>query len=768
MIKAFRLIRNIGCFDSFQGTPDTELAPLTLIYAENGRGKTTLSAILRSLATRDATLIKGRRRIGSEHEPHIVLEVDGKQQAVVFQNDQWSESHDPILIFDDQFVDDNVYSGLSVEAGHRQNLHEVILGSHGVGLARLVDDLTDQIADLNQQLREKQAAIPKEELFGLDVDTFCDLEQVEDVGDKITEIEKKADALKQVDRVRSERFFSKIDLPEIDLPEIERILSQQITDLDQDAVGRVQAHVQKLGDGSERWLAEGVPRIVEVDEPTQDALCPFCGQSVVDVSLVDMYRAYFGEAYRHLQDGITKTQRKYELALGGDALAQCQRAIGAEVKRHDFWKDLASIPDLHIDVESFAGAWSAARDAILDVLSRKKAAPLEAVSASPDHLEAIRQFQQAAQSVEEQIEHLVGANDQIGALKESTQADDADLVDNELRRLKAAKARHSEDTAPLCEEYVAARTAKQQAEENKRQARKDLDTHRRQVFPAYKDRVNHYLQRFGANFRLGDVQPQDRAGRPSTSYHLVIRESEVALAIKSGADLRPCFANALSAGDRSTLALAFFFASADLDREIADKIVVVDDPVSSLDDGRMESTLAEVRRLGGVARQLVVLSHTKAFLCRLHHHAKQEDTASLLVRRVQDDSSALVPWEPSDDKFTEYDRRHTLVRDFLDGTAPSIRQVAQSLRPVMEAYLRVTDPEHCPPGTLLGPYRNHLQNLADAGNPVMSAQKLQELAEITEYANRFHHDTNPAYEAEHISDNELRNFAQRVLTFIQP
>ena len=143
MIKAFRLIRNIGCFDSFQGTPDTELAPLTLIYAENGRGKTTLSAILRSLATRDATLIKGRRRIGSEHEPHIVLEVDGKQQAVVFQNDQWSESHDPILIFDDQFVDDNVYSGLSVEAGHRQNLHEVILGSHGVGLARLVDDFTD-------------------------------------------------------------------------------------------------------------------------------------------------------------------------------------------------------------------------------------------------------------------------------------------------------------------------------------------------------------------------------------------------------------------------------------------------------------------------------------------------------------------------------------------------------------------------------------------------------------------------------------------------
>ena len=55
---------------------------------------------------------------------------------------------------------------------------------------------------------------------------------------------------------------------------------------------------------------------------------------------------------------------------------------------------------------------------------------------------------------------------------------------------------------------------------------------------------------------------------------------------------------------------------------------------------------------------------------------------------------------------------------------------------------------------------------ADNGTPIMDANRLQEVTEITEYANKFHHDTNPAWEAEHISDAELRHFSDRVLSFV--
>jgi len=67
---------------------------------------------------------------------------------------------------------------------------------------------------------------------------------------------------------------------------------------------------------------------------------------------------------------------------------------------------------------------------------------------------------------------------------------------------------------------------------------------------------------------------------------------------------------------------------------------------------------------------------------------------------------------------------------------------------------------------LLGPFRNRLANLVAAGTPVIAAGRLQELGEITEYANKFHHDTNPAWETEHISDAELLDFVNRVLIFV--
>jgi hypothetical protein len=49
MIDRIQLIRNIGQFDSVSARGQIPLKKLTLVYAENGRGKTTVAAVLRSL-----------------------------------------------------------------------------------------------------------------------------------------------------------------------------------------------------------------------------------------------------------------------------------------------------------------------------------------------------------------------------------------------------------------------------------------------------------------------------------------------------------------------------------------------------------------------------------------------------------------------------------------------------------------------------------------------------------------------------------------------
>lgn len=51
MITKLQLLRNIGQFDSVTTGAQIPFVQLVLVYAENGRGKTTLAATIRSLAT---------------------------------------------------------------------------------------------------------------------------------------------------------------------------------------------------------------------------------------------------------------------------------------------------------------------------------------------------------------------------------------------------------------------------------------------------------------------------------------------------------------------------------------------------------------------------------------------------------------------------------------------------------------------------------------------------------------------------------------------
>src|SRR6266545_2403970 len=90
MINRLRLVRNIGKFASVAPGANIALTPLTFVYAENGRGKTTLAAILRSLATGDPIPITERRRLAAQNPPHVVLECSGGPPPEVFQNNAWN------------------------------------------------------------------------------------------------------------------------------------------------------------------------------------------------------------------------------------------------------------------------------------------------------------------------------------------------------------------------------------------------------------------------------------------------------------------------------------------------------------------------------------------------------------------------------------------------------------------------------------------------------------------------------------------------------
>jgi wobble nucleotide-excising tRNase len=293
------------------------------------------------------------------------------------------------------------------------------------------------------------------------------------------------------------------------------------------------------------------------------------------------------------------------------------------------------------------------------------------------------------------------------------------------------------------------------------QARAALDQYRQQIFPAFEAAINDYLRRFGASFRLGEVQSVNNRSGSSASYVVVINQQNVDVTAEAG----PSFRNTLSAGDRNTLALAFFFASLEQDSTLANKIVVIDDPMTSLDDHRTLRTREEIMALALRVRQVIVLSHSKPFLCSLWEQADRNASVALRINRAAVGSEIAV-WDVRSDSISEHDKRHELVRAYMQVANPAReREVAQALRPILESFMRVAYPEQFPPGTLLGPFIGICDQRVGGPSEILSAADIVELRLLLNYANRFHHDTNPAWQTAAINDAELIDFSQRTLIF---
>lgn len=305
MLNRLQLFRNVGLFDTVYPPSNLGLARLTLIYAENGRGKTTLSAILRSLANGTALPIIERPRLGSQHPPHIVINCDGGSSPAIFLNGAWSRSVPTITIFDDTFIDENICSGLVIASEHRQRLHEFILGAQGVALNRALLTAVDDVETHNRVLRAKADAIPPTERGTFSVDAFCALASRDEIDDAIREAERNLAAAQEQDDIKAAQGFTPFSLPQIDVDELSAVLRTQLADLEEAAAQTVQAHLAKIGDGGEAWIAAGMGRVNAAS--LKD--CPFCGQDLRASEIVNHYRGYFSEAYAGLKKEVAERSR---------------------------------------------------------------------------------------------------------------------------------------------------------------------------------------------------------------------------------------------------------------------------------------------------------------------------------------------------------------------------------------------------------------------------------------------------------------------------
>lgn len=765
LLNRLQLFRNIGQFDSVAAGAAITLARLTLAYAENGRGKTTLSAILRSLATGSALPIVERHRLGAANPPHIVIDCDGgPPPAAMFQNGAWNRTVPNMVVFDDTFIDDNICSGLVVEPGHRQRLHDLILGAQGVALSRTLQQIVDEIEEHNRALRLREDAIPSAARGAISIDDFCALQTRDDIDDAIQEAERNLTAAQQQHTIRATEGFEAITLPPFDPGELNALLARELPTLEAAAAAQVQQHLSALGENAETWVADGMNRIPGGEEHVQGKPCPFCAQDLSGSAMIAHYRVYFSAQYDFLKLDVTAAMSDIAAQHGGDAPAAFERVVRKAAERRQFWARFTDVPELTLDTAAVSTAWAAARVAATAALQAKQNAPLERTQLSAAQSDAIAAYERVRQQVIALSTRLHEANVSIALVKEQAAAGNVAALTNDVARLKATKARHAPEVAPVCAAYLAEKAAKTATEQRRDDARSALNTYRQTIFPTYETAINEYLRKFGAGFRLRQITSQNTRAGSSCTYNVLINNQPIAVSGAAPAPGTPSFKSTLSAGDRNTLALAFFFASIDQDPGLADKIVVIDDPVSSLDEHRSLTTVQELRRLMQRTGQVVVLSHNKPFLCSIWDGTDSTLRAAIEFAR-DGDGSTIRAWDVSRDMITEHDRRHALLRDYLQAATPNNREVAQALRPVIEAFLRVAYPGQFPPGNMLGQFHRICRQRVGTPQQILDQTDTTELGDLTEYSNLFHHDTNPMFQAQHINDAQLRDFAQRTLAF---
>jgi len=338
----------------------------------------------------------------------------------------------------------------------------------------------------------------------------------------------------------------------------------------------------------------------------------------------------------------------------------------------------------------------------------------------------------------------------------------------DLELLQNKKLRLTPEINKLCRYYKQLLKGRSNSTNKKTSAKAFLDSYTSTVFSEYESDINGYLEACGAGFKIEEVKTAYAGGKASVIYKLSIKGTTVDLSMPKGANCSPCFKNTLSEGDKSTLAFIFFLAKLDHDSNISNKIVVFDDPVSSLDGHRRSFTQQQIIRLSQRCKQVIILTHDLYLARQIFDNARVEIGTLQIKRRA--DASIIERWDIETDILSDYFKNYNVISDYLDnGSRDSnhLVQVARCIRPLLEGYLRMKFPKEFRQSEWLGNFVDKIRS-ARSGDPLYGMQTtLGELGDINDYSKKYHHDQNPGADSEHISDTELQSYSRRALNFIQ-
>ncbi|MCB0514399.1 MAG: AAA family ATPase, partial [Bacteroidetes bacterium] len=611
MVKKILTIKGIGKFSNYilSSTPswNGELNQTTLIYGDNGIGKTTLGILLRSLKG-EIDLIPRKRSFGFIGDQEAKILIDGESGIYSYTNNTWNKLYQKFEIFDIHFINENIYTGLCIDNTHKKNLFEIILGQEGVRLKQEIHEIKSKSQEIQQKIRQIELQIDQLTSKKIPPKVFLDMPQEAEIEEKQTRIQKEIKIAEQFDEILGKKKLSGCDIIElgINLGKIREVLSTSVDTISVEYLQKVDKHKHylEMEDEAENWIQKGY-------ESLKNNTCPFCLRSYEEPpEIILAYSQYFKTEYIKLQKSVNDIKKLVEKINIEFILSENEKTISTNIGLIEFWKNHIPMKEINHELFPEKKRMIECFEQVKALIIEKSIIPINALESTRivELEEALNQFNQ---NIAEYNNVILNYNSEIDKIK-SKDYPDKNALQSEFDRLGVAKIRQTEDAEKVCKQYnselLALEVLKQLTEAKKIK----LEEYTTDIFKKYRKRTNHYLKRLAPYIEIKKIESKykGKSKEPFVEYALTISDNEIDLIDNES---RPSVKFCLSEGDKNALALSFFFAKLDSDNSIEDKIIIFDDPVSSFDLNRKNATIFQLARLSGKAKQLIIMTHNIIF-----------------------------------------------------------------------------------------------------------------------------------------------------------
>jgi len=761
MLQEFKYVQNIGRFQEAKPVSHAIFGRCTLIFGENGWGKSTLADILRSLTMGMPEIIIGRKTLAGGQEQKAILQIDGKK--VCFDNGTWIGLKPKIAIFDSTFINDNVFSGDVVTNEHLKKQYGLVVGEEGVSLVRQIVDLDNENTENNTTIRnadnELKAVIRSilEPLI-MPVDDFMALEEQanldEAINQKQTEVQR-AQKTKELKAAAEPKLFP---VP-TESEKFQQILERSIDEIAENALEAVRTHVANHSCESEGHMTHESWLEVGTAFPETKG-CPYCGQPLQDKTLVDAYKKFFSESYKKLSEDARKARQTFAKYKTGDFRKILDELNAQNLRQYEYWKEAAELeaPDISNLPEIIKQMEQAATQ--VDALFQEKQSDLTDALPSERFLKALGTWENGRVQIQQVNEKFSVFLAQVKTLKDSLDLSQLPKLEAELKQLRLCKRRYDTDMVEVVDRLQKCNARKGEIKKQKEKLRSALTEHGKSITASLGATINAYLKRLNAGFRIDYKEPNYRSKEPAANYQILINDIPVSPNASADAVDQPSFRNTLSAGDKSTLALALFLARINADQHLSETIAVLDDPFTSLDNFRRQFTAIEIRKLCAQAKQTIVLSHDKGFLRLLWDKIDRSIIKSIALQTGAPGITTIAPLDIEEATQPRHVTERMKIEEFIEGEMHEPSYIRTRLRTVCEDFYRKGDPG------LFGEAANLeeiIRKLGVAPDDYPYKGAVEDLRDINEYSRSDNHAEILDNTSEETSDEELKGFCQKVL-----